>query len=169
MTDACDRARTANLLGALALAAAERLDVASDTAAVVSLATTLDGASQDTLARVLGLTQTGAVRLVDRLARAGLVERAPGPDGRTRAIRPTDAGRRHANATLAARGDALAALLAPLDDAERARLTALLEKLLGSITHGREDAWHICRLCDPHACGHDDGRCPVTRAADRSG
>jgi hypothetical protein len=25
----------------------------------------------------------------------------------------------------------------------------------------------ICRLCDAHACGHFDGDCPVTRAADR--
>src|SRR5829696_3143177 len=24
----------------------------------------------------------------------------------------------------------------------------------------------ICRLCDAQACGHHDGRCPVTRAAD---
>jgi DNA-binding MarR family transcriptional regulator len=165
MTHACDRARTANLLGALALAAAERLDASSDTAAVVSLVTTLDGASQDTLGRVLGLTQTGAVRLVDRLVRAGLVERAAGPDARTRAIRATEAGRRHADRTLRARGDALGSLLAPLDAAERKHLTALLEKLLGSITHGRDDAWHICRLCDPVACGHDDGRCPVTQAA----
>jgi hypothetical protein len=25
-----------------------------------------------------------------------------------------------------------------------------------------------CRLCDAHACGHYEGTCPVTRAADRS-
>jgi DNA-binding MarR family transcriptional regulator len=166
MTRACDGPRTANLLGALALAAAERIDAATDSAAVVSLVTTLDGASQDTLGRILGLTQTGAVRLVDRLVRAGLVERTAGPDGRTRAIRATEAGRRHADATLRTRADAMSALLAPLDTAERDHLTALLEKLLGSITHSRGDAWHICRLCDPVACGHHDGRCPVTRAAD---
>jgi DNA-binding MarR family transcriptional regulator len=165
MSSAC-KDRTANLLGALALAAAERMDTATDTAAVVSLVTTLDGASQDTLGRILGLTQTGTVRLVDRLVREGHVERRPGPDRRTRAVVATRTGRERAQAVLDERGRALGDLMAPLDDGERARLASLLEKLLGGVTHSREDAWHVCRLCDPGACGHDEGRCPVTRAAD---
>jgi DNA-binding MarR family transcriptional regulator len=164
MTRACDQARTANLLGALALAGAERIETATDAAAVVALVTTLGGTSQDVLGRVLGLTQTGAVRLVDRLVRQGLVERRDGPDGRTKAIVPTDAGRRRASAVLEERGAVTHDLLAPLDAAERAQLTSLLEKLLGGITHSRDDALHICRLCDPDACGHHEGRCPVTNA-----
>jgi hypothetical protein len=30
----------------------------------------------------------------------------------------------------------------------------------------REDARRTCRMCDPVACGHHEGRCPVTQAAD---
>jgi DNA-binding MarR family transcriptional regulator len=154
--------RDVALLGALALAAAERID----TAAVTSLVTTLDGASQDTLRRILGVTQTGTVRLVDRLVRDGLVERRPGADGRTRAIHATEAGQARAHGVLGARAAAMTDLLGAFDDTERAQLAGLLEKLLGAVTQGRRDAWHVCRLCDPHACGHDDDRCPVTRAAD---
>jgi len=175
MTHACDRARTANLVGAFALAAAERGGgaiggatgrPASDTAALVVLATTLRGASQDVLAQVLGLTQSGSVRLVDRLARDGLVERRPGHDGRTHAIVPTAAGAAAAQRALGARHAATAAILGALDDAEREQLTVLTDKLLGAMTQTRADAYRICRLCDPGVCGHDAGRCPVTRAAD---
>jgi hypothetical protein len=53
-----------------------------------------------------------------------------------------------------------------LDPAERAELARLTEKLLATLTDGRVTAGHICRLCDAEACGHYEGRCPVTRAAD---
>jgi hypothetical protein len=63
---------------------------------------------------------------------------------------------------------ALAEVLAPLGASEREQLTRLHERLLGGLTGGRADAAHICRLCDSHACGHHEGRCPVTRAADEA-
>jgi MarR family transcriptional regulator, negative regulator of the multidrug operon emrRAB len=165
MTHACVP-RTANLLGAFALAASERIDARSDTAAIVSLLTTLDGESQETLRRALGLTQTAVVRLIDRLADERLVERRPGPDGRTRAIAVTADGRTAALAAQDRRATAMQTLLGALEDDERRQFAALLEKLLAGITHGRDDARHICRLCDPDSCGHHEGRCPVTRAAD---
>ena len=177
MTYACDERRTGNLLGALALAGAERVGGAaeaatgrppSDTAALVALATALNGASQDVLGRVLGLTQSGSVRLVDRLVRDGLVERRSGHDGRTLAIVITATGADAARSALQARQATNDALLAALDDHERDQLTVLLEKLLAGLTGSRTDAYRICRLCDPEACGHPVGRCPVTRAADRA-
>lgn len=174
MSDATD-ARTANLLGALVLVAAERVETAtsaasgrpaSDTAALVALTTTLGGASQDRLAHVLGLTQSGATRLVDRLAQEGLAERRRGPDGRTSAVVATATGERTARQALRERLAVTQGLLAVLRDDERAQLTRLLERLLGGVTGGRDDAYRICRLCDPDACGHAAGRCPVTTAAD---
>ncbi len=63
---------------------------------------------------------------------------------------------------------ALADVLSPLDAAEREQLTRLHVRRLGGLTSGRADARHICRLCDSHACGHERGLCPVTRAADRA-
>lgn len=177
MSDASVRPRVANLLGALAVALQERILVAatsatarpaSDTTALVGLTSFLEGESQDAVASVLGLTQSGAVRLVDRLADAGLVRRQAGPDARTHAVVPTEAGRR---AGLAAREGRLAAIdevLEVLDAADVDRLLPLLEKLLGGLTTSREDARHTCRLCTLEICGHEDGRCPVTRAADIS-
>jgi MarR family transcriptional regulator, negative regulator of the multidrug operon emrRAB len=170
-------ARDANLLGALTLAVAERLEAAtraaaahggSAPAALVALETFLEGASIDAVRKPLGLTHSAAVRLVDRLAVAGLVRRAAGQDGRSVAIFLTPAGRRAAAQVQDGRMRALAEVLAPLDADERSQLTRLEEKLLGGLTSGRADARHICRLCDADACGHPAGRCPVTRAADRA-
>jgi MarR family transcriptional repressor of emrRAB len=170
-------ARDANLLGALTLAVAERLEAAtraaaahggSAPAALVALETFLEGSSIDTVRKPLGLTHSAAVRLVDRLAVAGLVRRAAGEDGRSVAIFLTPAGRRAAAQVQDGRMRALAEVLAPLDADERSQLTRLAEKLLGGLTSGRADARHICRLCDADACGHPEGRCPVTRAADRA-
>jgi len=172
-----EAAREANLLGAVSLAVAERADEAvrlaaahggAAPAALVALATFLDGSSLDVMRRPLGLSHSAAVRLADRLARAGLVRREPGADGRSVSIRLTPEGAVLATEIRVAREAALEVVLAPLSPAERAELTALHEKLLAGITGGRADAGHICRLCDADACGHELGRCPVTIAADRA-
>lgn len=139
---------------------------ATDTAALLLLATTLDGTSQEVLARALALTQSGATRLVDRLVRDGLVQRERGPDRRTFAISTTPAGRDAAQAGLHERAEVCAAFLEVLDTSERQAFTGLLEKLLQALPASRHDAYRICRLCDPVACGHDQGQCPVTRGAD---
>src|SRR4051794_34944005 len=88
--------REANLLGACSLAIAELLPAAAADAALVALGGWLAGGTVDRLARVLHLTHSGAVRLVDRLERDGLVQRRPGPDGRTRSLFVTTAGAREA-------------------------------------------------------------------------
>jgi MarR family transcriptional repressor of emrRAB len=172
-----ESAREANLLGALSLAVAERSDRAVEAAAahggaapaaLAALATFLDGSSLDVMRRPLGLSHSAAVRLADRLERDGLVRREPGADARSVSIRITQEGSRLAGRIRAERERALESVLAPLTRAERAELARLHEKLLGGLTGGRADARHICRLCDAHACGHEEGRCPVTRAADRA-
>jgi MarR family transcriptional repressor of emrRAB len=167
-------ARQANLLGTLSLAVSGRVEAAvaarspygpSAPAALAALEGYLGGEPIDALARVLGLTHSGAVRLVDRLADAGLVERHRGGDGRAVAVVLTPAGRRAAGEIRAARERALAEVLAVLGAEERRVLTGLHEKLLAGLTTGRDSARRICRLCDPGACGHEQGTCPVTTAA----
>ena len=166
-------ARQANLLGTLALAVAGRVEAAveaaaphgpSAPAALCALEGYLGGEPIDALARVLGLTHSGAVRLVDRLAGAGLLERRRGADGRSVAVTLTAAGRRAAAGIRAARESALAAALAALDAADRRALTELNEKLLAGLTSDRASARRLCRLCDIEACGHERGTCPVTQA-----
>jgi MarR family transcriptional repressor of emrRAB len=172
-----DAAREANLLGALSLAVAERTDRAVEAAAahggaapaaLAALVTFLDGSSLDVMRRPLGLSHSAAVRLADRLASDGLIRREPGADARSVSIRITPEGSRLAEQIRVERERALQTVLAPLTRSERVQLTRLHEKLLGGLTGGRADAGRICRLCDAQACGHEQGRCPVTRAADRA-
>ncbi len=166
-------ARQANLLGTLSLAVTGRVEDAveaasphgpSSPAALVALEGYLGDGPIDALSRVLGLTHSGAVRLVDRLSAAGLAERRPGSDGRTVAVGLTPAGRRAAEEIRRARERALAEALSALGDEERRLLTELHEKLLAGLTSDRDSARRLCRLCDPGACGHERGTCPVTEA-----
>ena len=163
--------RTANLLGALSLVAADRVRDATGaeptwSAALVTLQTMTDGGSIDELRRVLGLSHSGGVRVVKALSRAELVELRRDPDdGRAVQVRLTDDGRAAATRIRAARLAALDSLLDGLEPAARDLLDALLAQALAAATGDRDDARHICRLCDPGVCGHPE-RCPVTRAAD---
>jgi len=162
--------RAANLLGAHALVATDRLRRAAgmelSSAAVLSaLETFADGASIDDLRRVLGLSHSGGVRIVRRLEARGLIVREPDPaDRRAVRLHLTADGRRAARRVLAGRQQTLAELLAPLGQRETAHLERLLERLLAAVTDDREAANRICRLCAPDVCGHPD-RCPVTQAA----
>jgi DNA-binding MarR family transcriptional regulator len=170
-----DGARGANLLGAVSLAVADRVRAAAERgagqggsapAALVSLAGYLDGSPIDSVRGPLGLTHSATVRVVDRLVAAGLARRRGGTDRRSVAVELTSAGRAAAAEAVRARGRALEEALAALDPGERAELARLHEKVLATLTDGRAAAGHICRLCDSNACGHEQGRCPVTRAAD---
>ena len=85
------------MLGALALVVTDELGrvvtagtgSVTDAAALSALAQFLDGSTVDQVHRVLGITPSGAVRLVDRLESAGLAVRAREPRDRlTPAGRP---------------------------------------------------------------------------------
>ena len=124
-------AHEANALGALALEVARRVQEAGDAAsphgasvpaALAALHGLTGGQSIDALRRVVGLTHSGAVRLVDRLAAAGLAERRVGADGRAVALQLTPEGRRAARRVLARREAAIEGVLAPLTATERATL-----------------------------------------------
>src|SRR5438067_1149962 len=149
-------ARQANLLGALALGAVDRLHDAvaaghdrslSARAALIHLRLR-PGQTIGFLARVLGVSHPAAVRLVDRLEAEGLVERRAGADARSRALVLTGAGQDAVAAALAQRLSALSDLLVPLSAAERRQLEPLLEKLLAGMTDDRRRARRTCRLCD---------------------
>lgn len=161
-------ARLANLLGALALEAGGDLERATRpvvgqagaaAAALVTIAAH-PGRTIEALRAPLGLSQPGAVRLVERLAGAGWVERS-GPGGRRGlALELTAEGEAVLDEMLGARRAALAELLEPLDAGERERLSKLLEKLLAARSGGRRDLERLCRLCEWRICDH----CPVAGA-----
>lgn len=125
----------------------------------------LDGPSIDLLRQVLGLTPSGAVRLVDRLEAAGWVRRSAGADARTVRLVLTRPGRRAAAAASAARADVLAGLLAELTPEERRVLDGLVGRLLVAQRRGPGATRWICRRCDTTACGRLAGRCPVANAS----
>jgi MarR family transcriptional repressor of emrRAB len=166
-------ARVANLVGAHALEVGDRLRAAAEDAvgqggsapaALVTLMNFADGQTVDALARVLGMSHSGAVRLVDRLAAAGLLRRERGTeDAREVRLRITSRGRRTARRALVAREIALITGLSALSAVECEQLGVLLEKLLAAATIDSAASRTICRLCDPCACGHP-ARCPVTQA-----
>jgi MarR family transcriptional repressor of emrRAB len=166
--EAGNAARTANLLGALSLEAvgaqeAATRPVVGQAGAAAAALVTIAAHPARTIERLrapLGLSQPGAVRLVERLTASGWVERSGAGGRRGFELRLTAQGQAVLDELLAARRAALAALLDPLSERERAQLTGLLEKLLGARTHDRADLERLCRLCEWRGCRS----CPVAGA-----
>jgi MarR family transcriptional repressor of emrRAB len=163
----------ANVLGAFALALADRLGEAAEPAggttaaeALVALNGTAAGGSIDGLARIVGLSHSGTVRLVDRLARDGLVERRRGADQRSAAVFLTPAGRRLARRVLTRRDAEMHSLLALLTAGEQAALIRAAERAMRELGVPDEAERRRCRLCDLEACGRGRGRCPAVAARD---
>lgn len=170
MLDSMPDPRTTNLLGALVTAlndelAAATADAADHGAAFPAALVSVHwspGLSIEELRRVLGLSHSGTVRLLDRLEREGAVERRAGRDGRSVAVYLTPQGRRQVRSVLDRRRQVLVKALSGLSGAEQVQLVRLTEKLLGTMTRDQEHCDHICRLCDEAVC--PDTTCPVARA-----
>src|SRR5215211_4587593 len=144
----CVPDRLAQLLGVVSLAATDRFRAAVEgslgrggahSGALVHLDAHAGGSIQE-LAQVLGVSQPAAVKIVDRLAADGLLERRPGPDHRTLALHLTVDGRAAAADLLSRRAGELTALLSVLGPAEREALERLLEKLVASLADDRPGA-----------------------------
>jgi DNA-binding MarR family transcriptional regulator len=176
--------RLANLVGAWALAVADRLEAATTAAAgrggrapaaLVALHEFAGGGTIDDLSRVLGLTHSATVRLVDALVDDGHVARRyRAGDRRSVALALTPSGRAAARRITQARARAVEATLEGLSEAQRRSLTTLAQRLTGDLAalrleERRQDApppggW-LCRLCDFEACGRAEGRCPAAARA----
>jgi MarR family transcriptional regulator, negative regulator of the multidrug operon emrRAB len=167
----------ANRLGAVALTLSDDIREATERAtgmaggipaALVSLREWADGRSVDVLAEAMRVSHSRAVRIVDRLEAAGLARRGPdASDGRRARVWLEPAGRELADRALDARSRVLLLAVAGLDAADVSDLERLLGVVLDTTTVDVRAAMATCRLCDAHACGHYEGACPVTRAADR--
>ena len=166
--------RTANVLGALALVVSDRTGAAvadatgqsaSAAAALSALSEFLDRPTLDDLRKVLGLTPSGVVRLVDRLADSGLVTREAGPDARSRAIVLTDEGNRLAAEINRSRMAALTGTLAGLSEPELNDFHRLLSRVMANVVQDKDGGAWICRMCDLEACERSGGHCPAAIAA----
>src|SRR4051812_13941012 len=118
--------RTANLLGALSLAVADRIQAAAEevldhggeTPAALIVIGYAAGLSNDMLRRIVGLSHPGAVRLVDKLVSDGLVERGPGRDGRQVTLQLTKRGRQVRSQLLARRLSTIDQMIGSLNPPE---------------------------------------------------
>jgi DNA-binding MarR family transcriptional regulator len=169
--------RVANRLGAAALTLSDAIREATEAAtgmaggipaALISLREWADGSSVDVLADAMRVSHSRAVRVVDRLEADGLARRGPHPsDGRRALVWLEPAGTDLAERALEARSRVLLSAVAELDDAHVHDLERLLGVVLDTTTVDERAAAKTCRLCDAHVCGHFEGACPVSRAADR--
>jgi DNA-binding MarR family transcriptional regulator len=158
-----------NIVGALALAlsdsvllgAQEQAPEPGPAAAALTLLVHEPGMPIERLRRALRLSHPGAVRLVDRLVAENLIERRPSPtDRRAVALYLTKAGEKSSNAIFAVRQSRIEEALKVLDPSERDMLGKLTEKLLRGLVHDLDQAYSVCRLCDPGVCTN----CPVSSA-----
>lgn len=161
--------RLEQLLGVVALAATDRFRHAMEQelglggaapGALVHIQAWPGGSIND-LSRVVGLSQPATVRLVDRLVERGLVSRAGGEDGRTRALACTSQGAALVQRMLGERSQHLGGMLAGLSDGEREQLEGLLDRLVGGLVEDRQAALSLCRMCDRSACQGEACRCPL--------
>lgn len=158
-----------NVVGALALALSDPLhrDTLAQApepgpaAAAIALIGHEPGLTIEQLRRALRLSHPGAVRLVDRLAKDGLVERRVSLDDRRAvALHLTPIGETSFTAILTARRTSIAYALKSLSGEEREIFGRLAEKLLGSRIQDVDKAYQVCRLCDRQSCE----TCPVEEA-----
>jgi MarR family transcriptional repressor of emrRAB len=160
-----DEERLLNLLGALSVALADRIASATEQAvgesatAVAALvsAAQFPGTSIEELRHTLGLSHSASVRVVDRLAARGLIERRPGARGPAVALFATAAGERVATRVLDVRRDVVRAVAG---DALPGDLETALGAMLARLTVDPAAGDRACRLCDVGAC--PDDRCPVS-------
>jgi len=159
--------RSANLLGALAVAIADRVESVlkshpnqnDSAAAALNLIALYEGCSIAALAKGLKLSHPATVRMVAKLEASGLVAARAGPDKRSSALFLSDQGRAQAADLIAARSQALAEMVDVLSAEQCAQLDAIAATLLRSFTTSPAEGGYICRLCDEPSCPED--RCPV--------
>ncbi len=157
--------RTANLLGVIGLAVADRIEEtardilnhAGETPAALVVIGYGFGPSNEQLRRILGLSHPGSVRLVDRLVADGLVERRAGADKRAIALYLTGQGSVLRETLLKGRLAAIRAFLLPLTEPEQGALATLLHKMLSSMETTDLQRCTLCRLCDDSVCSN----CPI--------
>lgn len=162
-----------NLLGAVAVGVADRLvsetvDASGvDTHATIALISLYEhsGESIKQLAVRLGVTHSGAVRVVDRLEGLGLANRITADDRRSRVVELTSEGVSVARQAQERRASVLRKAIGALDPQDQVTLTKLLAKLAHSLADGRDQGWMICRLCEHSVCRGDS--CPVGSGAER--
>jgi DNA-binding MarR family transcriptional regulator len=128
--------------------------------AALTLVSAHDGCSLDWLRRRVDLTQSGTVRLVDRLVARDLLTRGRS-SGRGVPLHLTPAGADLLGRWAQSRDRIVGELLAGLPPEPATTLVAAMANALRTEPRVREEADTTCRTCTWPACGAD---CPVDRS-----
>jgi MarR family transcriptional regulator, negative regulator of the multidrug operon emrRAB len=161
--------RLENIVGAMSLAMVDKMEQAfaaetgrgpSAVAALMQIGVE-PGLSIERLRRIIALSHSASVRLVDQLVAEGLVRRetSTGSDKRARALYLTAQGKTLFDAARAARGRITQAALARLSGEERRMLDGIVAKMFPALVGPDDDDEVVCRLCDETVCPME--RCPV--------
>lgn len=119
--------------------------------------------SIDVLRRILNLTHSGAVRLINGLEEEGLVERKPSKqDRRAVVLLLTDEGQICAKQILAARESITTRIIENLTGEQREAMKPVLKAMLQTLTSDHDSARRNCRLCNEGVCRPQG--CPVELA-----
>ena len=148
--------RSANLLGALALAAMDKLRdehaATLSTHAALLAISKYPGGSIDALRANLGLSHPATVRVVSGLLQAGLLTKTAGVDRRSVALNLTADGDQAVAQALQQRNTVLSGMLNHLSTSEVQQFEALAIKMLWHETRNPAHALQMCRLCDEADC-----------------
>ena len=159
--------KAVNVVGAFALAAADAVRQAAEQSlghgasappALVTIGA-YPGRTIESLRHPLGLSQPGALRLVERLEGEGWVERREAA-GRGVALFLTPAGETVVAELLQARDATIKQLLDPLPESQIMKLADAAEIVLAAQTDSRLALERLCRLCHRTHCPG----CPVAGA-----
>ncbi len=158
----------ANILGALALLIQDRvestwqsaLDLSPMAAAALVQIAGEPGASIELVAGRIGLTHSATVRVIDKLAERGLVEKDRArKDARAQSLKLTKAGKQTAQQLHGARNQVTDDLLAGLVPAQRQALRDAIAAILHRTVEPGREADVTCRVCDERRCTPDI--CPI--------
>ena len=167
-TAARDRGHTANILGALAVLIQDRvegawqssLDLSPMAAAALVQIENEPGCSIELVAGRIGLTHSATVRVIDKLAERGLVEKDRArKDARAQSLTLSKAGKRLAQQLHEARNRVTDDLLAGLAPAQRAALEQAISAILHRCVEPGREADVTCRVCDDRRCSPEI--CPI--------
>lgn len=107
----------------------------------------------DMLSKVLALTHSGAVRLINALEQEGLVARHKSTqDARSVVLRTTQQGSERVRDILNKREAATFKVIEHFSDEQKQLFTELLETTMANLTNKQIEARRVCRLCDEDVC-----------------
>jgi DNA-binding MarR family transcriptional regulator len=117
----------------------------------------------DSLSKVLWLTHSGAVRLVNTLEEQGLVKRLKSPeDARAVILATTSEGDKRVENILEQREKAIENVFKHFDSRQKQEFISLLGIAMKGLTQERLEARRICRLCNEGVCRKVG--CPVEQS-----